>query len=846
MKTLQGYFKVQTVSISLLLFICFYLFTNYIYHNISQRESEHISEAISQQVFASMYQVMRKGWSREELRDFLSSVEESFADASYKVDIHRSPVVEAQFGSIEQTPLTALQRTVLVSGIKQRYSEGEITHLITPIMAKNECLQCHHAAKEGDVMGIISTEYDQSRVRSDAQQQFWLLTLLLLPLVVVLSIVMAGRAFGRVQRSIDAFREKIRSVNSVKEFKRINVKTLRPSGFSEIDAIVAEFDQLALQLRDVAVDKEILEFEVKLLDKFIITSEVVRDWKEHIKTLLHDINSVMSVYALITIFETKDGSCDIEIFWSGKPDEASRLYMEEVAFKMLQEHPMMQMNSRTVVHNVSNEDHCITGLKRDDIDHESKSLLLDAPKIGGIVGLGMQTKLSRDSIFTIVIDSVLTTLINLVGSIKAINKYTDTLEYYATRDPLTGLFNQRVFRDLLDYETKRAFRHEHPFGLLVLDCDNFKPVNDTYGHAFGDLFLREFADLLERSKRDEDILARYGGDEFVMIIPESDQSQVYAIAKKLQESINAFMVSAPNGLDVYVSVSIGIALFPKHAQKPKELFNVADAMMYRGKEEGKNAVRMPDEEDIEAISAANNDKALLVLDAIKSERIIPFFQPIMSLENDGIEIHELLMRIDLDNTTISAGSFIEKAESMGVMHQMDYIVIEKAFAHIRTTGYKGTLFINLSPKALIVNEFIGKINELVLRYGIDKSHIVFEITERETVKSFALLEKFVYNLKLEGYRFAIDDFGSGFSSFHYIKKFPIDFIKIDGEFIVNMSNDAKDLAFVKSIVALSKELGVKTVAEFVESEEVLRDLRLIGIDYVQGYHVGKPAAAFHA
>jgi EAL domain-containing protein (putative c-di-GMP-specific phosphodiesterase class I) len=235
---------------------------------------------------------------------------------------------------------------------------------------------------------------------------------------------------------------------------------------------------------------------------------------------------------------------------------------------------------------------------------------------------------------------------------------------------------------------------------------------------------------------------------------------------------------------------------------------------------------------------------MIVLDAIRNENIIPFFQPIVDVKTNKCEINELLMRIELNEEILPAGKFIETAESLGIVHKMDYIVIEKAFERIKATNYKGLLFINLSPKALIIGEFINKIVNLTDIYEIDKSQIVFEITERETVKSFSLLEKFVQNLKLEGFSFAIDDFGSGFSSFHYIKRFPIDYIKIDGDFIVNIHKDEKDLAFVKSIVALAKDLKVKTIAEFVENEEILKFLQDIEVDFAQGYHLGKPEKDF--
>lgn len=841
--TLKQYFKYLTVFISILWFVCFYLFSNYMYNSMNAQESERISDTLSKQIFGSMYQIMRKGWSRDDLQSFLASVENSFDNASYSVQIHRGTKVEALFGTIKEAPASAEVLKAFATGEKIKYDAAQTLSTLTPIKAKQECLSCHTNAHPGDVLGVIAVAYDYSQSDTYHKRHFLIMMLLLLPLMLFISYLIAHHAFNRINRSLQGFREKIGNINSVKEFKSVNITTLK-SGFEEFDTLMNEFDELSRKLKDIAVDKEILEFEVKLLDKLIITSDVVRDWKEHIHDLLHDINSVMPIYSLTTIFESENGLCEIEIFWPGRPSDECRTYMEKAALELLEAHPSLDITNHSIRHNYGNENYCLTTLVIDNIKHEAKSLILDTPKIGGVIGLGLQSELSNDAIFSIVIDSILTTLINLVGSVKAIHKYTDSLEYYATRDPLTGLFNQRVFRDLIGYEVKRAERHEYKFGLLVIDCDNFKPINDTYGHSFGDTFLKAFADLLSHAKRDEDILSRYGGDEFTLIIPESNKEEVFALAHRILRNADEFRLSAPDGAEVHITASIGMAIYPDHSNDAGELFNVADSMMYRSKEEGKNAIRFPSQDDLDAIYSDSNDKAMLVLDAIKYHRIIPHFQPIMSLKDNATTIHELLMRIDIDNNTITAGNFIEKAEALGVIHQMDYIVIEKAFEKIHKIGYNGVLFINLSPKALIVNEFIAKINTLIHTYGIEKRQIVFEITERETVKSFALLEKFVNNLKLEGYRFAIDDFGSGFSSFHYIKKFPIDFIKIDGEFIINITSDKKDLAFVKSIVSLAKELKVQTIAEFVENEEVLAFLREIGIDYVQGFHIGKPSLEF--
>jgi EAL domain-containing protein (putative c-di-GMP-specific phosphodiesterase class I) len=178
---------------------------------------------------------------------------------------------------------------------------------------------------------------------------------------------------------------------------------------------------------------------------------------------------------------------------------------------------------------------------------------------------------------------------------------------------------------------------------------------------------------------------------------------------------------------------------------------------------------------------------------------------------------------------------------MGIAHKMDYQLIEKAFVQVRDQSYRGMLFINLSPRALIVGEYVARVAKLAEEFGIEPARIVFEITERETVSNLSLLEKFVLDVKMQGFSFAIDDFGSGYSSFQYIKCFPIDYIKIEGEFVRNMVHDAVYHAFIKSIVTLAKELGIKTIAEYVEDAEVLAAVDSLGIDYAQGYYIGHPS-----
>lgn len=204
-------------------------------------------------------------------------------------------------------------------------------------------------------------------------------------------------------------------------------------------------------------------------------------------------------------------------------------------------------------------------------------------------------------------------------------------------------------------------------------------------------------------------------------------------------------------------------------------------------------------------------------------------------------MYEVLCRIDLGDRVLSAYEFIDIAEKTGSIFKIDYLMIENAIRKLVETKNKSSLFINLSPKTLIISEFIPKVIGITDKYDIDAGRIVFELTERDTVKNILLLEKFVFNLKEKGYKFAIDDFGAGFSSYDYIKRFPVDYVKIDGDFIRNITKSSKDLAIVESLLVLTKEFKIKTVAEFVENEEILEVVKGLGVDYAQGYFVGRPS-----
>jgi diguanylate cyclase (GGDEF)-like protein len=636
-------------------------------------------------------------------------------------------------------------------------------------------------------------------------------------------------------------RDEIIKVNSVNDLTTLELTTTR-TDFAEINRILAEFNHFGRKMREVAIDKELLAFEVNLLETFIITSEVVKDWHDHVAKLLNQVNTIMDAYVLFSIFDTGNEVYDLEIFWRSRPSPRTLRYFDRVVNQRIAEHrsprPLSAIKTR---HNIVNLDGPEMTIAEQDLDLQTKSIFLDDPRIGGVVGLGVHSELKADEGRALIVQGILTTLINVVGSVKAIYNYTKELEYHATRDPLTHLYNQRVFWDLAENELQRSRGHGGSFGILMVDLDNFKMINDRYGHAFGDTFLKLLAERLKAALQASDILTRYGGDEFAIILPEADAGTAYDAALAVIEAVKSATVAAPDGKAIRVTVSIGLASFPEHSGELSTLFMIANNMMYKAKTEGKNRIGVPSREEIVEVLKATEEKNLFLLNVLEHrDKIIPFFQPIMRLADGSMGMHELLMGIEHEGTILPASQFIEMAENMGIVSQLDYINIEKAFAEIREQAYPGPLFVNISPKSLILIEFIGKIRNFASEYGIAPERIVFEITERETVKNPALLDKFVKDLKLEGFKFAIDDFGAGFSTFHYLKMFPVDYIKIEGEFIRNAPKNPTDRAFVKCIVALARDLRIQTIAEMIEDANILETVRELGADFAQGYHIQEP------
>ncbi len=420
-------------------------------------------------------------------------------------------------------------------------------------------------------------------------------------------------------------------------------------------------------------------------------------------------------------------------------------------------------------------------------------------------------------------------------------------------DMLTGLLNRSRFMELID-EWIGSVKGDGARGvLLLIDMDQFKLINDVYGHGLGDEMLRQTARLLDVTLRHIDVpymkkiedkatIARLGGDEFAVFLPSLDRKEGMEVAEYLRRIVEEFRSM---DLSVQMTVTIGAAVFPDHGTTVKELFTKADAAMYHAKELGRNRVHLFSEEDrvLEELHSRLKWKGR-ILKALEEDRFETWFQPILSVKERTVHHYEVLVRMrNPDGGILIPGAFIDIAESFGIIGSIDRVITEKAMriqAELSRKGRPLTFCINLSGKDLGDEDFLTFLSSKIAETGASPSNLVFELTETAAVYNLDEAKAFIKELKSIGCSFSLDDFGVGFSSFRYLQELGVDYIKIDGSFVKKITENGNDRLFVKAIADIARGMGIRTIAEFVENEEILELLEELGVDYAQGYHTGRP------
>jgi len=417
--------------------------------------------------------------------------------------------------------------------------------------------------------------------------------------------------------------------------------------------------------------------------------------------------------------------------------------------------------------------------------------------------------------------------------------------WLAEHDPLTDLCNRRKFTSEFEKSLQTAIRYKHDNTLLFLDLDEFKDINDTSGHRAGDELLKLVAKTLVKVTRFTDLVARLGGDEFAILMPESDPEGANILAKKIIHELSLIDLSYGK-VKHKVSTSIGIVHFPLSDANIHELLGFADLAMYKAKSEGKGTFHTfsVDDKTKDELETRVFWKHQIET-ALSDNNFILNYQPILEIKSNTITHYEVLIRMRDSNTgeIRMPGKFIEIAEQVGLIHDIDHYVLQRGMMKLQMLQKQGisTKFaINLSGSVVDDPLLMPMLKRLIKKHEIDPQNLIFEITETAAVSNLQQAKAMMIAIRKLGCRFALDDFGVGFSSFNYMRELPIDIIKIDGIFIKDLDKNADDQLFVKALVDVAKGLGHKTIAEFVENQEILDLLHSYGVDYAQGYHVGRP------
>ena len=422
------------------------------------------------------------------------------------------------------------------------------------------------------------------------------------------------------------------------------------------------------------------------------------------------------------------------------------------------------------------------------------------------------------------------------------------LQYLADHDPLTGLANRRRFEEDLHSAVAHARRYATPAALLVIDLDNFKGINDTHGHAAGDEILRRVAHVLQTRLRETDVIGRLGGDEFAVVLAHTELHEALIVAEDLRTGIRQKSAFSVNGENLHTTATIGIAAIESGVEITAEQWLVeADVAMYEAKEGGGDRVATVDPGQHGRHRVQADHRWLgRIREALDSEGFVMVAQPILDLHTGAVNRYELLLRLEgADGELIPPGEFLHIAERFRLIQAIDRWVVTQAISVLEAwqlAGCDNALEVNISGASMTDPAVIDFIEQRVWAADFDARLLVFEITETAAIVNMHQARTFAERLSLLGCQFALDDFGSGFGSFRYLKHFPTSCLKIDGEFIRNLTTSETDQVTVKAIVEIAAGLGKHTVAEFVEDSETMAMLEALGVDYVQGYHIGKPAS----
>lgn len=500
-------------------------------------------------------------------------------------------------------------------------------------------------------------------------------------------------------------------------------------------------------------------------------------------------------------------------------------------------------------------DHNMPGFTSFRVLELTRQYGIDLPVVivSGLIGEDMAVRAMKAGAQDYIMKGNLSRLIPAIrreireGSVRKAKRVAEsTLEHMAYHDSLTDLANRREFERRLAQALQDAQETGRHHVLLYLDLDQFKIVNDTCGHIAGDELLKQIAKVLNHHIRSDDTLARLGGDEFGVLLRGCDANHARRVAETLCEEVREYRFVWHNK-PFSVSLSVGMVVISSAYNSTGELLSHADLACYAAKDRGRNNVQLYESNDTEMQQRqADMHWTSRLQHALQTDSFFLYHQemiPLQAHNADGFRT-EFLVRLQQGNDIVPPGAFIPAAERFGLMPRIDRRVIEMAFHYLDRTALgrqsTGTFFINLSGASLSDGELYSYIRKLVDKYSILPERVCFEITETSAIANLNHTIGFIEQSRQDGFEFALDDFGSGMSSFSYLKALPVDYLKVDGGFVRNLLDDPIDLGIVDACNRIGHAAGLKTIAEFVENDAIKERLTELGLDYAQGFGIAKP------
>lgn len=426
--------------------------------------------------------------------------------------------------------------------------------------------------------------------------------------------------------------------------------------------------------------------------------------------------------------------------------------------------------------------------------------------------------------------------------ITASHMLTEKLEYQANHCLLTGLVNRHKFELQLEQILEQAKQDQSEHAIVFADIDQFKQINDTCGHTAGDQLLRQISNIIQSCVRQNDLVSRLGGDEFAVLIRHCEKDKAGKVVEHIRQAVEDFTFLWENQ-SFKVTISIGWLTLDQYSPASSIILSQADASCYIAKEQGRNRIHLHHESGVSESRKGEYQWITRIHEGLEKHRFELYAQKIKPLKPGLPPHYEVLLRyIDDEGNIVPPGAFLPSAERYGISPKIDRWVVLQT-CHLLTSDLINTdisLSVNLSGLSVNEPEFLSYIKDCLSEFSVPCERICFEITETATITNLAEAVNFIHEMKSFGCKFALDDFGSGLSSFGYLKTLPVDYVKIDGIFVKNMTEDPIDHAMVKSINEIGQLMGKLTVAEFVEDQKSEELLSGLGVDYAQGYGIAHP------